>query len=185
MNSAQEKFSSEAARIQKGAGEIREVSLWQGCFSARAMYGYYLAAAAVTLVWLLVMLLVPTLRSAGYAWVTGAVVIGLVCFWLALVTLYHKLAHHYELTSQRLKHRDGILVRTVNRVELIDMDDVVYRQGPIQMLLNVGDISIKSSDVTDPELSLRGIADVRRVSEMIDEARRSERMRRGLHIESI
>jgi hypothetical protein len=73
----------------------------------------------------------------------------------------------------------------MNRVELIDMDDVTYVQGPIQTLLKVGNITIKSSDVSHPVLVLKGISDVKRIAELIDDARRSERRRRGLFMEAV
>ena len=82
-------------------------------------------------------------------------------------------------------HRDGILVRQMDRIEMIDIDDVSYRQGPIQILLNVGSIRIVSSDTSHPQLDMPGIADVRMVADLIDDARRNERRNRGLHIESI
>ena len=93
--------------------------------------------------------------------------------------------HRYVLSNQRLKHRDGILVQTMNRVELIDVDDVMYKQGPIQLLLNVGDITVKSSDVSHPVLVIKGIANVRKVADLIDDARRDERRRRGVFVESV
>jgi hypothetical protein len=70
-------------------------------------------------------------------------------------------------------------------VEVIDIDDVSYSQGPIERLLGVGTIKLLSSDVSDPQLILRGIDDVQRVATLIDNARREERRRRGLYLESV
>ena len=84
-----------------------------------------------------------------------------------------------------MKHREGILFRKIDRIELIDIDDVNYRQGPIQAILGVGNITIKSSDSSHPELIMYGIADIANVSDMINNARRQERRKRGLHIEAI
>ena len=52
-------------------------------------------------------------------------------------------------------------------------------------MFGVGTIRIASSDKTNPDLALPGIDDARRVADLIDGARRAERNRRGLHIESI
>ena len=98
---------------------------------------------------------------------------------------YRKLGMHYEVSSQRLKHREGILFRKLDRIELIDIDDVVYRQGPIQAIMGVGNITIKSSDSSHPVLDMYGIANIREIADLIDDARRTERRKRGLHIESI
>ena len=113
--------------------------------------------------------------------------IGLLSLWIWLLgtALYRKFSDQYWLTTQRLKHRNGILFRQANRLELIDIDDVSYRQGPVQAMLGLGTIQIKSSDSSHPELDMVGIANVQQVADMIDDARREERRKRGLHIESV
>ena len=162
-----------------------EEALWSGNFSGKDMTGAWISLAILTVALLIVMLLIPALRGNSLAWL-GFLVVILVAWLGAVVKMfYHKLSLYYEVTSQRLKHRDGILVRSNNRIEMIDIDDVSYRQGPIQALLNVGDIIIRSSDTSHPELVMKGIADVRMVADLIDDARRAERRKRGLHIESI
>ena len=82
-------------------------------------------------------------------------------------------------------HDKGILSVVSDRIETIDIDDVTCEQGLIQRFLGVGRIRISSSDRSDPELVLPGIADVRRVADLIDDVRRQERSRRGFHVESI
>jgi hypothetical protein len=52
-------------------------------------------------------------------------------------------------------------------------------------MLGVGTVRITSSDRSTPEFVLVGIEDVRKVAVLIDEARRNERRKRGVHIESI
>ena len=68
---------------------------------------------------------------------------------------------------------------------MIDIDDVTFEQGLVQRMVNVGTIKISSSDRTHPELTLRGIEGVQEVADTIDDVRRKERRRRGLHIEAI
>jgi len=77
------------------------------------------------------------------------------------------------------------LVRTTDRIEVIDIDDVTYRQGIVERALGVGTILLESSDRTHPTLILSGIDDVQRVAGLIDDVRRKERRRRGIHIEQI
>lgn len=185
MNDAKDRLARAVDDARQGVAEQPEADLWRGGYSARAMCGTWFAAATVTAGGLAAMLILASLRNSPTAWYGFFAVVLLVWLGPSLVALYRKLVHYYELTSQRLKHRDGFLVRTMHRVELIDVDDVIYRQGPIQQLLGVGDISIRSTDNTHPELVLRGIADVRKVANQIDDARRAERRRRGLHIESV
>jgi len=107
--------------------------------------------------------------------------------WVLVLANYARmrLGFHYELTSQRFIHKTGILTRRSDRIEVIDIDDVSYQQGPIQRIFGVGKIHITSSDRSDPELHLIGIDKVSEVAGLIDDVRRSERRRRSLHIESI
>jgi membrane protein YdbS with pleckstrin-like domain len=92
---------------------------------------------------------------------------------------------HYELTSQRFIHQTGILTRATDRIEVIDIDDVSFTQGPVQRMLGVGRITVTSSDRSHPLLHMIGIGDVKSVAGLIDDVRRKERRRRSLHIEAI
>jgi membrane protein YdbS with pleckstrin-like domain len=159
--------------------------LWQGGFSGKSMIGSWLAAAAASILILVIILQIEALRNNAIAWYVAIGLIVIIWGYLLGLMLYRKWGKHYELTTQQLKHREGILFRKLDRIELIDIDDVNYQQGPIQTLLGVGNINIKSSDTSHPELVLYGIANIKQVSDMIDNARRNERRKRGLHIESI
>lgn len=177
-----ERFANQANKMM--GDDDPEVDLWKGSFSPKSMTGAWILAAIVT-VTLLAVILFTSLRN--YQWVWWIALAAIAIYWLYLLCLltYRKLSMHYELTSQRLKHREGIFVRALDRIELIDIDDVMYKQGPIQALLNVGNITIKSSDSSHPELIMYGIADIRTVADKIDDARRAERRKRGLHIEAV
>lgn len=163
--------------------DIIESGIWTGGYSARTMFGSWIAAAVVSIAMLVVVGWFFSGNQVAW-WVVLGVILAT---WTALLCLfgYHRLSHHYELTNQRLKHRDGILFQTTNRVELIDVDDVSFRQGPIQRILDVGDITVKSSDVSHPQLVLKGIANIKKVADAIDDARRSERRRRGVFVENV
>ena len=165
--------------------DIEEKVLWSGGYSGKAMFGSWLVAALVTVGMLVAMFLIGALYSNPSAWYAFLIFTALIWVILLVMLAYQKLGHRYVLSNQRLKHRDGILVQTMNRVELIDVDDVMYKQGPIQLLLNVGDITVKSSDVSHPVLVIKGIANVRKVADLIDDARRDERRRRGVFVESV
>jgi uncharacterized membrane protein YdbT with pleckstrin-like domain len=97
----------------------------------------------------------------------------------------NRLGVSYKLTNQMFYHREGLLTRTTNRIELIEVHDVTYQQGLIERLVNVGKIVITSNDRTHPNLKLPGIEEVESVAKKIDDARRAEQVRRGRRIESI
>ena len=159
--------------------------LWQGKFSARSMIGVWIGSALITALVICAVLLIQPMRENRMVWLT---MFGLICLiWIGLIglVLYRKLSQHFEVTSQRLKHRSGVVFRQVDRIEMIDIDDVSYRQGPIQALLDVGTIQLSSSDTSHPQLVMCGIANVSSVANLIDDARRAERSKRGIHVESI
>lgn len=159
-----------------------EEDLWSGTYSPRAMFGSMLAALILSVAGVVG---VVALWNVAAGWKTLG--IGLLVMWgaLVLVLTYRRLSVRYRLTSYRFFHERGLLSRTTDRVEVIDIDDVTVHQGLVERLLGVGTIVIQSSDRTDPELSLPGIDEVRAVADVIDNTRRSERERRGLHIEAI
>lgn len=156
-----------------------EDELWEGGYSSKAMIGSWVGAA---------------FGSAGLIVVT-IFFLALWPVWLSLLLLmwvglaccyyYRRWTKKYYLTSQRFIHESGLLKRTTDRIEVIDIDDVSFEQGLVQRMTGVGSITITSSDRSHPELVLRGIDDVKNVAGMIDDTRRKERRRRGLHIEAI
>lgn len=162
-----------------GGPDEPEQMLWSGSYSGKAMIGTWLIVGLLSIILLVAGILIPALLL---------IMIGVIVL-LALFAVgtwgVRKLSFKYELTTQRLKHRAGILTLTNDRIELIDVDDVLYKQGLVQAMLGVGDITIKSSDQSSPELVLRGIDNVRQVSDMIDNARRQERRKRGLFVETV
>jgi membrane protein YdbS with pleckstrin-like domain len=159
-----------------------EQELWSGTYSPKAMIGPAIGCVVVSV---LSMIAVAAFSNTpGSRW---ALVIGLAVLWtaLGLTLLYRRITVRYRLTTYRLFHDTGLLSRTGNRIEVIDVDDVTVHQRIIERMFGVGTINIASSDRTDPNLRLPGIENVRDVADLIDGTRRAERHRRGLHIESI
>ena len=161
-----------------------EDDLWTGGYSGKAMIGSWITAAIVTIAGLVALPLLP-LSQTGLKWLAFGILLLILWGWLGVTLAYRKLSVRYELTSQRFIHRRGILTQTTDRIEVIDMDDVTFQQGIVQRLFGVGTIQITSSDRSHPELVMKGIADVRRIAGLIDDVRRKERRRRGIHIEAI
>jgi len=175
-------------RLEQGAGARRneqdeeEQEIWEGGYSPKAMIGAWILSGLVTLVLVIVWAMWVRNKTAWTLLLLGLA--GLWCFQLAKLT-YRRLNIRYRLTSQRLIHQTGILKRVTDRIETIDMDDITYEQKFIERFVGVGTIIISSTDRTHPELRLIGIEKVKDVADRMDDIRRSERRRRGLHIESI
>jgi membrane protein YdbS with pleckstrin-like domain len=178
---ARDQFTNQIA--QKHAGQFEaepEQTLWEGGYSPKAMFGTWLVVAVTSVALLVVAFL--------YQMPTIPIALGIiVALWVlvACIYAYRRLGYHYELTSQRFIHQVGVLSRQTDRIEVIDIDDVSFFQGPIQRMLGIGTIDITGSDRSHPHLFMRGIADVKSVAGLIDDVRRKERKRRSLHIQSI
>jgi uncharacterized membrane protein YdbT with pleckstrin-like domain len=169
-----------ANKVSDPKAEEHESVLWQGSYSPKAMIGGWLLSLVVTIVAFGIGMFFDGPGLLAAAAVSLAVWGG----HLAML-IYQRLSHEYKLTSQRFIHGSGILRRTTDRVEVIDIDDVQVTQGFIERMLGVGTIRILSSDVTSPSTTLHGIDDVTRVATLIDDTRRTERRRRSVHIESV
>ncbi|MFM7074180.1 MAG: PH domain-containing protein [Planctomycetota bacterium] len=170
-----------AAATIAGKGSEAEEKLWTGGFSAKAMLGTWFAALALTLALIVLSVLLPI---PVLPFVVGGVVFLL---WIYAIGAFvvRRLSVHYTLTNQRFLHESGLFTRTTDRIEVIDIDDVTFRQGVVERALGVGTIEIESSDRTHPRLVLAGIDNVKVVAGMIDDVRRKERRRRGIHIEQV
>jgi membrane protein YdbS with pleckstrin-like domain len=190
MNSEADSPKDELTRAaSEKSGDARasepERSLWKGGFSAKAMYGTWFVCGALTVAALVGTALFARGDSAKTVWMITLALVMLMWCYAICVYVYRRLGMHYELTTQRFIHQAGVLSRTTDRIEVIDIDDVSYSQGIVQRSLGVGKIHISSSDRSHPELVLYGIDEVPKIATLIDDVRREERRRRSLHIESI
>ncbi|MEZ6117016.1 MAG: PH domain-containing protein [Pirellulaceae bacterium] len=156
--------------------------LWDGTFSAKGMVNWWLVAVLLSVALPIGASIAQVDRSI-WLLLGGVLALGWLCLFVWLVI--QQLGVHYELTDQRLIHREGIIYRVTSRVEVIDVDDVTIEQGIVERLLDVGTIQLHSSDRSDPFLRMEGIDRVHDVALLIDDARRAERIRRGLHIETV
>ncbi len=176
-----EKFK--AATVQLDSSEEQERELWRGGYSPKAMIGAWCLSALVSVVLLLIGFFWVGMKP--WPWIIILLII--IGFWgYNLIKLIHRrLSVSYMLTNQRFIHESGVLRRITDRIEVIDIDDITFEQGVVERIVGVGTIKIASSDRTHPELILSGIENVSQVSGLIDDTRRAERRRRGLHIENI
>ena len=159
-----------------------EREIWSDTFSAKGLVAQWCLGTLLTI-------LGPAAAAVAgldrFGW--QILLLVLIAYWAVVLVwlIYLKLDVYYVLTNQRLMHRHGILTRHSRRIEVIDIDDISYRQNIVERLVGVGTIEVISSDVSDPLIELAGIDRVREVAQMIDAARRAERIRRGLHIEAV
>ena len=173
---------SRVGTVGTDSWDDEEKLLWIGTFSAKGMINHWLVAIAASL---LLPILAVSMNADQTLWLALMVAVGAIWAFMFGILIYRKLDVHYELTNQRLIHEFGILNRETNRIEVIDVDDVAFRQSILERFVGSGTIEIMSSDQSDPIIELFGIDDVYHLAELIDSARRKERIRRGIHIEAV
>lgn len=176
--------SAAAARLMPGVSRSgsspNEETLWSGSYSPKAMAGWFVGAALVTIVGAII-----ASMAGPPSWAIFAIAVLVMWVAIVLVALYRRMTVRYQLTTFRLFHETGLLSRTRDRIEVIDIDDVTLRQGLIERMFNVGTIHVQSSDMTHGNLAMAGIEDARQVTDLIDNTRRAERQRRGLFMENV
>jgi hypothetical protein len=145
-----------------------ETALWTGHSSQWIHFWYYvfcllLAAAAI----------------AGVPFTQGLSAIGLVVpilmwiirWWLTRTTTY-------EITTQRLRIRSGILNRRLEELELYRVKDYVLDQPLFLRMIGRGNLTLVTSDASTRTLVLHAISDVETVREQVRTAVQTERDRK-------
>lgn len=120
--------------------------------------------------------LIPSGSAAGIERLVLAVVaIALLMWWLMYPILVWRTTV-YELTSKRLRVRDGILTRIGRDIPLSRITDVSFRKGPLDRLLGCGTLVVESAG-EHGELALTEIPHVERVSALLFQLVEDERRR--------
>lgn len=86
----------------------------------------------------------------------------------------------YELTSQRLRIYRGLIGRDIEEIDLIRVRDTKIKQHAGERTINIGDITIFSTDTNNPEIILSNVDKPLEVRELIRKAYLAEQERRGL-----
>ena len=120
--------------------------------------------------------------STAFALYPSLAVIAALWIWFACIRIYRVGTIKYQLTVHQFYHEEGIFKRIRDVIEVIDIDDLVLERTLFDRVINggVGSVTIKSTDPSSPILRLPGLDDPDVVFRALDEARRKERVARGL-----
>lgn len=77
---------------------------------------------------------------------------------------------HYRLTNERLRITEGLLSKRRTDLELVKVQEINQTQKMSERMIDVGDITIRSHDKTNPLIVLRNVRDVQRVHELLRRA---------------
>lgn len=86
----------------------------------------------------------------------------------------------YRITNQRLFKRTGLIAKHEEEIELFRIRDVKLKQGIVQRLLGIGDITVISSDETSPTILIKGVRNPENIKETLRTAYRESRKAEGV-----
>jgi uncharacterized membrane protein YdbT with pleckstrin-like domain len=145
-----------------------ESVLWTGHTSQWVHFWYYFFC-----------LLLVAGALAGVPFTQGLSAIGLVLpFFMWLIRWWVTRTTVYELTTQRLRVRRGILNRRLDELELYRVKDYVMEQPFFLRIMGLGHLTLVTSDASTRTLVLRAISHVENVREQLRAAVQSERDRK-------
>ncbi len=122
--------------------------------------------------------LIPGNKEAAIERLVLAVVaIVLLMWWLMYPVLVWRTTV-YEVTTRRMRLRDGILTRNGRDIPLSRITDVSFRKGVLDRLLGCGTLVVESAG-EHGELTLTAIPHVERVSALLFQLVEDERLRDG------
>jgi hypothetical protein len=153
---------------------LQEETLWRGTPSPKVLVG---RAAGLLLIVIGIPLLAHALtlqapdldsaaRIARIGWFFTAIValVQLVRLAIALVRIRSTL---YTITNQRVMVERGIVTKAVSEIDLRYIDDSQFFQSLTGRILGIGNVTLISSDKSTPTYVLEGVADPRRLRELI------------------
>jgi hypothetical protein len=87
------------------------------------------------------------------------------------------LTEQYLVTTERVRITRGLFGKDREDIELFRVKDIDHTQGMSERMLNIGDITLRSADASDPEIVLRNVASPEQVHEIIRRAMLESRKR--------
>ena len=147
--------------------------LWSGSPSQWLNFWWFLAFLVVFGCYLAI-----ALATVGVGWMASPLLLAplaaIAWKWLGLKLV------RYELTQERIRVRSGVFTRHLEEIEIYRVKDTELSIPLWQRLVGIGTLRVISSDHTNPNLPLRGIADPESVRERIRAACEAVRRARGV-----
>jgi len=152
-----------------------ETLLWSGHTSQWVHFWFYflclLLAAGIGVAATMFGLATAGIGALGYLALLIPALMWLIRWWVTKCT-------HYEMTSQRLRIRTGILNKKVDELELFRVKDYTLEQPFLLRLVGLGNLTMITSDATSPTVTIKAIPDIEDVREKLRQAVQHERDRK-------
>ena len=131
------------ARDPSHAGDEQPVLLLHPHW--KILIGPVLLAVIVLVAALLVEAVIPAGKAAGVERLVVAVIAILALMLWLMVPVLRWRTTTYELTTRRLRVREGILTRRGRDIPLARINDVSFAKGPLDRLLGTGRLVVESA----------------------------------------
>ncbi len=152
-----------------------ETILWSGHTSQWVHFWFYffciLLATGIAVAATMFGLATAGIGALGYLALIIPAVMWLMRWWVTKCTFY-------ELTSQRLRIRSGILNKRVDELELYRVKDYSMEQPFLLRLVGLGNLNMITSDATTPNVAIRAIPGIEQVREKLRTTVQAERDRK-------
>ncbi len=152
--------------------------IFEGSPSWKAWLAHYLwvgllGAGVVALG--LVSLLESVPRNYGLGAMAGLALVA--AAWFGWIHLYRR-SIRYKISSRNIDTESGILSRRIETLQLWRVRDLDFRQSVIERLLGIARIHVFTTDVTDPDLILKGLPASREIFDQLKDAAELARQQR-------
>ncbi|MFA5056504.1 MAG: PH domain-containing protein [Opitutaceae bacterium] len=156
-----------------------EKQLWSGTYSTKAMAGAWVISAIIFAACSFASMATGNWRVI----LAVSLLSALPGLWCVAVAIYRHATIRYTLTTRRLVCEAGLLTATIDRVELLMVEDVRCKQSGLDRAFGIGSIIVQSNDRSDPTWTLAGIEGVRSVTAILDQAVTEARNRHGVMVQ--
>lgn len=109
------------------------------------------------------------------ACILSVVVVGLV--WILALHLKRK-SSRYRLTDRTIDYETGVFSKQIETLQLWRVQDLDFQQSLFERVLGIARIRVFTKDVTDPELTLRGLPASREIFDKLKDAAELARQQR-------
>ena len=171
-----------------GVGIEGEIDVWESRYSMRNFLGRVIAWGVLSAVWAVLAVYTWGYDHDGLAvpTVIAGVIVALLWLGLGIRMAQALLSHKYRLTTRRLFVSTGFLRRETDQLELLRVRDVfIPPQTLMQRFVNVGSVTIVSSEKSLPNYLILGVADPKGVMDLVWHHARAEQDQRNVRVEQI
>lgn len=147
-----------------------------GRYSGKKMRSWMLMVILITVLFVVLGIFIHA-KLGFYTWLLILLIPILAWLHFLAAYFYRTWTIKYRLTSHRFYNESGLFKKTIDTLEIIDIEDMQMEQSLWDRLINggVGTVVIHCNDKTHPIIRLEGLENPQQAFESIDEIRRQRR----------